>query len=223
VGGDVETGSIQRVGSQVQFVLVQDKTKLKVAYTGTDPLPDTFRDGAQALADGKLDKDGVFRAANASKPSAPPSMKPSRGSCPARAAPNINRAKAASRGDMENLGSLAILLAFCVALYATAASVVGRVKPQAFLVVSGQRAVYGIWVLITTGLGHPGLLADDRRFPLRLRGGALQPQHAHALQVRGLVGRAGRVAAVLELAALHLHLGGGFTNRRKHRDMMPYG
>ncbi len=63
VGGDVESGSIQRAGSQVQFVLVQDKMKLKVAYTGTDPLPDTFRDGAQALADGKLDKDGVFRAA----------------------------------------------------------------------------------------------------------------------------------------------------------------
>src|ERR1700730_3388233 len=51
VGGDVEGGSIQRVGKQVQFVLVQEKLKLKVAYTGTEPLPDTFRDGAQALAD----------------------------------------------------------------------------------------------------------------------------------------------------------------------------
>ena len=63
VGGDVESGSIQHAGGRVQFVLVQDKMKLTVAYTGTDPLPDTFRDGAQALADGKLDKDGVFRAA----------------------------------------------------------------------------------------------------------------------------------------------------------------
>jgi cytochrome c-type biogenesis protein CcmE len=63
VGGDVESGSIQRVGNRVQFVLSQDDRKLKVAYTGTDPLPDTFRDGAQALADGKMDKDGVFRAA----------------------------------------------------------------------------------------------------------------------------------------------------------------
>ena len=43
-------------------MLAQDNTKLKVAYTGTDPLPDTFKDGAQALADGKLGKDGVFRA-----------------------------------------------------------------------------------------------------------------------------------------------------------------
>ncbi len=63
VGGDVESGSIQRVGNQVQFVIIQDKLKLKVAYIGTDPLPDTFKDGAQALADGKLEQDGVFRAA----------------------------------------------------------------------------------------------------------------------------------------------------------------
>ena len=61
VGGDIETGSIHRVGQEVQFVLVQDKRRLKVAYTGRDPLPDTFRDGAQALADGKLETDGVFR------------------------------------------------------------------------------------------------------------------------------------------------------------------
>lgn len=61
VGGDIEAGSIHRVGQEVQFVLVQDKVRLKVAYTGRDPLPDTFKDGAQALADGKLDTDGVFR------------------------------------------------------------------------------------------------------------------------------------------------------------------
>jgi len=81
VGGDIENGSIQRVGKEVQFVLTQDKTKLKVAYHGTDPLPDTFKDGAQALADGKLDRDGVFRASKiqakcASKYEAKPGAKP---------------------------------------------------------------------------------------------------------------------------------------------------
>jgi cytochrome c-type biogenesis protein CcmE len=45
-----------------EFVLTQDETRLKVQYVGTDPLPDTFKDGAQALADGKLDRSGVFRA-----------------------------------------------------------------------------------------------------------------------------------------------------------------
>ncbi len=95
VGGDVEAGSIQRVGKTVQFVLVQDKTRLKVAYTGTDPLPDTFKDGAQALADGKLSKDGVFMAGKiqakcASKYEAKPGM------APGQAVPNVNSGKSIS-------------------------------------------------------------------------------------------------------------------------------
>lgn len=62
VGGDVEKGSIQRSGKDVHFVLHQDDIKLRVVYSGADPLPDTFRDDAQALADGRLGTDGVFRA-----------------------------------------------------------------------------------------------------------------------------------------------------------------
>jgi len=90
VGGDIEEGSIQRVGTQIVFVLKQENRQLKVAYTGTDPLPDTFRSGAQALADGKLGHDGVFRASRiqakcASKYESKPGM------APGQAAPNINR------------------------------------------------------------------------------------------------------------------------------------
>ena len=62
VGGDVEAGSIIKNGSAVTFTLHQDAKKLKVIYRGTDPLPDTFKDGAQALADGRLGTDGVFEA-----------------------------------------------------------------------------------------------------------------------------------------------------------------
>jgi cytochrome c-type biogenesis protein CcmE len=62
VAGDVENGSIQHSNGRVQFTLVQDKLQLKVAYAGSDPLPDTFRDGAQALADGRMGRDGVFHA-----------------------------------------------------------------------------------------------------------------------------------------------------------------
>ena len=40
----------------------QNDLKLPVVYVGTDPLPDTFRDGSQALADGKMRSDGVFQA-----------------------------------------------------------------------------------------------------------------------------------------------------------------
>jgi cytochrome c-type biogenesis protein CcmE len=62
VAGDVAQGSIHRKAGEVDFVLIQDKQTLRVAYTGEDPLPDTFRDGAQALAEGKLGADGVFQA-----------------------------------------------------------------------------------------------------------------------------------------------------------------
>jgi len=62
VAGDVESGSIVRTGREVAFTLYQDNLRLKVVYDGTEPLPDTFRDGAQALADGKIGGDGVFRA-----------------------------------------------------------------------------------------------------------------------------------------------------------------
>jgi len=62
VGGDVEPGSIVRSASGVSFTLTQDARKLKVVYNGMDPLPDTFKDGSQALADGRLGEDGVFRA-----------------------------------------------------------------------------------------------------------------------------------------------------------------
>lgn len=80
VGGDVEQGSIVRSGHDVSFVMHQDTLKLKVVYSGVDPLPDTFKDGAQALADGRLGANGVFEASKiqakcASKYEAKPKLK----------------------------------------------------------------------------------------------------------------------------------------------------
>jgi len=62
VGGDIAKGSIQRHSDMVEFTMVQEAKALKVVYDGKEPLPDTFRDGAQALADGKMGSDGVFHA-----------------------------------------------------------------------------------------------------------------------------------------------------------------
>jgi cytochrome c-type biogenesis protein CcmE len=60
--GDVESGSIQRSGREVRFKIKDQGKLMTVIYSGIDPLPDTFRDGAQALADGQLGRDGVFQA-----------------------------------------------------------------------------------------------------------------------------------------------------------------
>lgn len=62
VGGDIQPGSIVKSGTRVSFVLHQGAQTLNVVYSGSDPLPDTFRDNAQALADGRLGPDGVFEA-----------------------------------------------------------------------------------------------------------------------------------------------------------------
>lgn len=81
VGGDVQANSIVHAAGAVTFNLVQDKQTLRVSYEGRDPLPDTFRDGAQALADGRLGPDGVFHASEiqakcASKYAPKPGMAP---------------------------------------------------------------------------------------------------------------------------------------------------
>jgi cytochrome c-type biogenesis protein CcmE len=89
VAGDVEPGSIQRAKDRVEFTLLQDNKRLRVVYTGHDPLPDTFRDKAQCLADGSLGRDGVFEAKKiqakcASKYEAKPGAEPANRTTPPR-------------------------------------------------------------------------------------------------------------------------------------------
>jgi cytochrome c-type biogenesis protein CcmE len=62
VAGNVQPGSIRRSGMNVNFVLVENDQTLNVIYNGTEPLPDTFKDDAQALAEGNFGRDGVFQA-----------------------------------------------------------------------------------------------------------------------------------------------------------------
>jgi cytochrome c-type biogenesis protein CcmE len=64
VAGNVEPGSIKRQGTHLEFVLVEQDRTLPVVYSGSEAPPDTFKDNAQALAEGKFGHDGVFRATN---------------------------------------------------------------------------------------------------------------------------------------------------------------
>jgi cytochrome c-type biogenesis protein CcmE len=71
VEGFVEPGSIVQSGPHVDFVLNEYESHsnkapsgrlLKVSYKGSEPPPDTFKDDAQALAEGTYGRDGVFHA-----------------------------------------------------------------------------------------------------------------------------------------------------------------
>jgi cytochrome c-type biogenesis protein CcmE len=71
VEGFVKPGTIVQDGTHVDFVLDEFESHspkaatgrlLKVSYKGTEPPPDTFKDDAQALAEGSYGRDGVFHA-----------------------------------------------------------------------------------------------------------------------------------------------------------------
>jgi cytochrome c-type biogenesis protein CcmE len=71
VEGFVQPGTIEQDGPHVTFVLNEFESHssnaatgrlLKVAYNGSEPPPDTFKDNAQALAEGTYGRDGVFHA-----------------------------------------------------------------------------------------------------------------------------------------------------------------
>ncbi len=71
VEGFVVPGSIEHNGPHVTFVLNEFESHspkvatgrvLTVNYKGSEPPPDTFKDDAQALAEGTYGRDGVFHA-----------------------------------------------------------------------------------------------------------------------------------------------------------------
>lgn len=71
VEGFVQPGSIEHNGPHVEFVLNEFESHspkaatgrlLRVSYKGSEPPPDTFKDDAQALAEGSYGRDGVLHA-----------------------------------------------------------------------------------------------------------------------------------------------------------------
>jgi len=71
VEGFVKPGSVEHDGPHVTFLLNEFESHspkaasghlLKVIYKGSEPPPDTFKDDAQALAEGTYGRDGVFHA-----------------------------------------------------------------------------------------------------------------------------------------------------------------
>lgn len=99
VSGNVRAGTIEHLTGRVDFVLEEQGRGLSVSYTGRDPLPDTFKDGAQALVEGRLNPDGRFNAEQvqakcASKYEATPNQAPGA----AQPGQTSNRSSVASPG-----------------------------------------------------------------------------------------------------------------------------
>lgn len=61
VGGMVKVGSIVRKDLTVSFIVTDTAHEMPVTYTGI--LPDLFREGKGVVAQGKLNNEGLFTAA----------------------------------------------------------------------------------------------------------------------------------------------------------------
>jgi len=123
---------------------------------------------------------------------------------------------------MENIGALAVLLAFALAIYAIIGSVTGKLKRNPFLIVSGERAVYGVWFLVTlaSAILVSALLTGDFRFSY-----VAENSNRAMPAIYKLTAWWGGQAGSLLLWSWLLSTYAAvviFTNRRKHRDFMPY-
>lgn len=112
VEGFVQPGSIEHDGPQVTFMLNEFESHspkaaqgklLKVAYKGSEPPPDTFKDDSQALAMGTFGRDGVFHAntlqAKCASKYAPQQPGAQPGSAPAAASPRASVPAYSSQGS----------------------------------------------------------------------------------------------------------------------------
>lgn len=105
IGGMVREGSIKREadGVTLRFVMTDTEKDMTVAYTGI--LPDLFREGKGAVAQGKLGEDGVFIAsevlAKHDENYMPPEAAKAVGDAHERAAANKAAAEAASQTSKQ--------------------------------------------------------------------------------------------------------------------------
>src|SRR5579871_3187663 len=122
---------------------------------------------------------------------------------------------------MENIGALAILLAFCLAIYAVAGSVLGKLRKRPFLVVSAERAVYSIWVLLTIASGI--LIYSLEKGDFHLGYVAAHTDQSMSAIYKFTAWWGGQEGSLLLWAWILATYSAivVFTNRHKFRDMMP--
>ena len=122
---------------------------------------------------------------------------------------------------MENIGALAILLAFCLAVFAVVSSLAGKYGRRPFLVVSGERAVYSVWGLLTVASGlliYALVVGDYRLAYVAAHSNKAMPALYKVTAWWG--GQEGSLLLWSWLLATYSAVA-VWINRRKFRDMMP--
>ncbi len=122
---------------------------------------------------------------------------------------------------MENIGALSVLIAFCLAVFAVVAAVAGKYGRRPFLVVSAERAVYAIWLLLTIAAGVlvTSLLNGDYRMAYV----AAHSNRAMSSVYKFTAWWGGQEGSLLFWSWILSCYSAVvvYTNRRKFREMMP--
>ncbi len=123
---------------------------------------------------------------------------------------------------MENLGSLATLLAFCLAVFAILAGFIGGWKRNGFLSHAAGRAVYCVWLLLTVAasvLVYSLITGDYRMAYVAGHSNRSMPLLYKFASWWG--GQEGSLLFWSWLLSCYSAVV-VFTNRKRHRSMMPY-
>ncbi len=122
---------------------------------------------------------------------------------------------------MENIGALSTLIAFCVAVFAIVASIAGKYTRRPFLVVSAERSVYAIWILLTisSAVLVASLMSGDYRmaYVAAHSNKAMSPVYKFAAWWGGQEGSLLLWSWILSTYSAVVV----YTNRSKFREMMP--
>src|SRR5580700_699173 len=123
---------------------------------------------------------------------------------------------------MENIGALSVLLAFCFAVYSILASVIGKLTKRPFLILSAERAVYSIWVLVTIAAGI--LIYSLMTGDYRLAYVAHYTNRAMPMRYKYTAWWGGQEGSLLFWNWLLASYGAVvvFRNQRKFRELMPW-
>jgi len=122
---------------------------------------------------------------------------------------------------MENIGALAILVSFCLAIFSIAASLTGKYTKRPFLVISAERSVYAICALLTVAAGiliYSLITGDYRMAYVAAHSNKDMPTVYKFTAWWG--GQEGSLLLWSWLLSVYSSII-VFGNRRKLRDMMP--
>ena len=124
---------------------------------------------------------------------------------------------------MPLIGQLALALALMVAVYSIVANLLGIRRNSPDLLLSARHALWAMCAMVTVAVGRAMDRPSDQRFLAGVRSLIFQRYASDSVQVHGAMGRAARLAAVLDAGCSRFSPRSSiFQNRRRNPEITPW-